>query len=517
MHRLSAILLSLVLLLGATASGALAQNIEYRPVEDELFGVSSVVPADWQDQGFGSYSRGTPPADLALIAIQSTPGAIDEVWPALLPQFGLDAVPEVSDERSLENGDWQFYRFDLAPGGVDVAVEVVMSERDGTTYLLLMQSAPDEFATLREQVLVPAVEAFTPYAPEPDIDPDGAGYRSEEVAFPGGAEGVELAGTLTLPDTSGPHPVVVTMSGSGPSDRDESLAPISTFKPFADLADALTGAGVGVLRYDDRGVGESTGEHGTATIQDFTADAAAALDYLTTRDDVDAERIGLFGHSEGGLYAAMLGASDPRVAYIGMMGPGVVDGISLIVEQNVLTSRAAGASDELAEAAGELAAEIMPLVVAGEFAEVRRIGREFFGQLWDGLTPEEQSAVGDRDAYIESGFDAQMPIYESDWYRSFLAYDSVPDWEQVTVPVLGIFGGKDTQVAAEPNEAALREALEVAGNEDVTTVVIPDANHLFQEAETGAFSEYGELEPEFIDGFLDTVVDWMVVRADVGK
>ncbi len=110
-----------------------------------------------------------------------------------------------------------------------------------------------------------------------------------------------------------------------------------------------------------------------------------------------------------------------------------------------------------------------------------------------------------------------LPVYTSDWFRSLLAYDPTPDWSQVTVPVLSIFGGKDVQVIAESNELALRAALDTAGNDDVTVVSIPDANHLFQEADTGAVSEYGQLEPEFIDGFLETVVDWMVVRAGVDE
>jgi pimeloyl-ACP methyl ester carboxylesterase len=514
MRRIPAALLSIALVFAVTA-GALAQELERRPVEDQLFGVSSVVPADWQDLGSGTYARGTPPQDLALIAIQAAPATIDQLWASLLPQFALTEVPGITGEYASGDFAWTLYRFDVTLGTMTIAVEMALSENDGLTSLLLLQSDPAEFDVLREQVLLPAIDAFAPLEPEATPDPSTFDYHIEEVAFPGGSEGVELAGTLTLPSGPGPHPVVVTMSGSGPQDRDESLRPITTLKPFAVIADALTSNGIGVLRYDDRGVGGSSGDYNAATVTELAEDARAAIDYLATRDDVDPGRIGLFGHSEGGLYAALLGASDARVAYIGMMAPAVTDGIELIVEQNMALTRAEGATEEQVEAIGVYTAEAMPLALAGDFEALEQVSRDFYGGVWDGLSPEDQVIAGERETFIQLQLDQQLPVYQSDWFRSLLGYDPTGDWAQVTVPVLGIFGGKDVQVIAESNEAALRAALEAAGNEDVTTLTIPDANHLFQEADTGAFSEYGQLEPAFIDGFVDAVVDWMVERAGV--
>ena len=157
----------------------------------------------------------------------------------------------------------------------------------------------------------------------------------------------------------------------------------------------------------------------------------------------------------------------------------------------------------------------MPLALEGDFEALEQVTRELYGRIWDELTPEEQGFAGERDTFVQLQADAQLPIYTSDWFRSFLGYDPVGDWEQVTVPVLAIFAGKDVQVIAESNQAALEAALSAAGNEDVTTLTIPDANHLFQEAVTGAMTEYGELPPEFIDGFVEAVVEWTVERAGV--
>jgi hypothetical protein len=268
-----------------------------RRVEDPLFGVASVVPEDWQELGGGTYARGTPPQDMTLVAIQSAQAAPDQLWPALMPQYALQGVPEVTGALSSDRFDWTLYRFDAVLGEYELAVELAVAEDDGTTHLVLLQSTPDEFASLREQVLVPAVEAFEVLAPEPTPDPATLGYAVEEVGFPGGSEDIQLAGTLTLPSGPGPHPAIVLMSGSGAQDRDESMRPVTTLKPFALIADALTRAGVAVLRYDDRGVGGSTGDYASATIDELASDGRAALEFLRGRSDIDTGRIGLLGHS----------------------------------------------------------------------------------------------------------------------------------------------------------------------------------------------------------------------------
>jgi uncharacterized protein len=516
-RRLLAVSLSLSLVLLGTATNVMAQDIERRPVEDELFGVSSVVPADWQDLGGGAYARGTPPQDLALVAIQAAPASIEQVWSSLLPQFALSQVPEVTAEYRTDLFDWTLYRFSVQLGEVVISAELALAEQDGVTQLVLLQSDPADFDTLREQVLLPAVDAFAPLEPYPTPDPSTFDYHIEEVSFPGGSPDVRLAGTLTLPAGSGPHPVVVTMSGSGAQDRDESLRPITSLKPFAVIADALTSAGVGVLRYDDRGVGGSTGDYQAATINELAADAAAAVDYLETRGDVDPDRIGLFGHSEGGLYAAMIGADDSRIGYIGMMAPAVTDGVTLIVEQNEALARSSGASDAMVSAIRDYTAAAMPLARDGEFEALEQVMRESYGRIWDEMAPAEQVIAGDRDTFIQLQVGAELPTYTSDWFRSLLAYDPTADWQQVTVPVLAVFGGKDVQVLAGSNAAALQEALEVAGNADVEIVTIADANHLFQAAETGALAEYSQLAPAFIDGFIESIVAWLAARAGVAQ
>ena len=384
LRRTLALVISLAFTLASVAVVA-AQDDDYRTIEDPLFGITSVVPSEWQDVGGGQYARSLTADDTVGMAIQSVAASIDQLWPSLLPTLALTEPPAPSFEYYTDLHDWTVYEFTVELGEMTLAFGLALAEKDGNTSLVLMQSSPDEYDALREQALKPAIDAFAPLAPEPTPDPSGFAYHVEEVTFPGGSKGVELAGTLTLPDAPGPHPVVITMTGSGPQDRNESLKPITLLEPFAVIADALTSAGVGVLRYDDRGVGGSTGDYNAATVQELAEDARAAIDYLETRDDVDPERIGLFGHSEGGFYAAMLGASDPRVAYIGMMAPAVLNGIELLVEQNVAISRAGGSPEEQLQAIAEFTEEVLPKAVEGDFDEVERLSLEFYGQLWDCL------------------------------------------------------------------------------------------------------------------------------------
>ncbi|MCB1233362.1 MAG: alpha/beta fold hydrolase, partial [Verrucomicrobiae bacterium] len=187
---------------------------------------------------------------------------------------------------------------------------------------------------------MPALDALTPLERQATPMP----YAAEQVAFHNGA--VELAGTLSLPDGPGPYPAVVLVSGSGPQDRDEYLGGGITIRPFELLANALTPAGIAVLRYDDRGVGASTGEFSTGDLHDFADDAEAAIAYLTTREDIDQDHIGLIGHSEGGAIAAILGARNTDLDFIVSLAGLGVSGEEVLLLQTRLMLEAEGATPE---------------------------------------------------------------------------------------------------------------------------------------------------------------------------
>ena len=323
-------------------------------------------------------------------------------------------------------------------------------------------------------------------------------YDTEDVRIVGSADGVTLAGTLTLPDTEAPAPVVVLISGSGPQDRDEALA---GHRPFLVLADHLTRHGVAVLRLDDRGVGESTGSFATATSVDFADDVVAAVEFLDRRPDVGP--IGLIGHSEGGIVAPMVANRSTAVRFVVLMaGPGLV-GEEILYRQSDLIITASGGSDEAAAANRRAQATLFAVIKAEDDPVVLRTRlRETLEEAMAAVPPDA------REVQIQ----AQLTQLTSPWFRYFLTYDPAPALRELDCPVLAIIGEKDLQVPPRANLEAIRHAFTVSGNEDVEVVELAGLNHLFQTAETGAPTEYSQIEETMSPRALDTMTGWILDR-----
>lgn len=493
--------LLLVALLASSASARAQDAITLLPYSSEASGVESVVPEGWTDAGQGIFARQLDAGDPVIIAQQSAPLPPAAVLDSLLPQLALAEAPESVGTHQGETLEWTLYTIDVSAGALTLTVDLALAEQDGTTYLVLLQSEPDEHETLHNRVFLPTLDRFAPLV---EVVAD-VPYDTKDVTFASGD--ITLAGTLTMPPSPGPHPAVVLVSGSGPQNRDESLGGGIAIRPFRLLADALTRAGVAVLRYDDRGVGKSTGVFSEATTSDFAADAEAAIAYLLTRDDIDPERVGLLGHSEGGLVAAMLGArSDDLDFIISLAGPGV-DGREVLLLQTRLLMEAEGAPQEAIDAQVTFTEELISQIDDPD--AVGAIVYERALEQLQALPEEERESFGDLEDYARLIADQSTGQYASDWFASFLTYDPAPDWAQTIVPVLAIFGGKDVQVDAGQNAPAVLAALAEAGNHDVSIVVLPNANHLFQAAETGGPSEYATLPAEFTPDLVPVIVSWL--------
>ncbi|MBC7169692.1 alpha/beta fold hydrolase [Candidatus Bipolaricaulota bacterium] len=346
--------------------------------------------------------------------------------------------------------------------------------------------------------------------PGPERVPVIAPAREIEVTF--SHRGITLAGTLSLPATPGPHPAVVLVTGSGPQNRDSEIEGLPGYAPFRWIANHLSARGIAVLRYDDRGVGQSGGDFATATGSDFAADAEAAFDFLRHHSAIDPDRIGLLGHSEGGSVAATVAARRPEVAFVVSLAGIAVTGYETIVRQVELIVLAAGMGREAAAEAAAQQREVLDLVVARDWEALETRVVEIKRAQIASLPPEQQQALGDPDAFAHAIAAQELAVLQSDWYREFLVHDPAQDWAKIRVPVLAVFGGLDVQVDAEQNKAALENALARAGNRDVTVVVLPDANHLFQVAVTGAPGEYPLLPMEFHPRLLPTIGDWLIAR-----
>ncbi len=337
-------------------------------------------------------------------------------------------------------------------------------------------------------------------------------YFQEEVAYNNDSAGIHIAGTFTRPEKEGRFPAVLLISGSGPQDRDETLL---GHRPFLVLADHLTRAGIAVLRVDDRGVGESSGDFSSATSEDFASDVLAGVAYLKSRDDVRHAEIGLIGHSEGGLIAPMVAAQSDDVAFIVLLaGPGV-NGEEILYMQTALIQQANGAGETLIAFDRKLSAFIYNTVkTTPENALAKSKILDFISAEWQEM-PEsvklEYEKAGVTQAQIETNIDAVM----TPWFRFFLSYEPANALKNVSCPVLAINGEKDLQVPPKENLSAIGEALKSGGNTAYTLKELPGLNHLFQTCESGAPSEYGSIEETFAPLALTEISNW--INAQVGR
>jgi pimeloyl-ACP methyl ester carboxylesterase len=357
----------------------------------------------------------------------------------------------------------------------------------GQTFALNLTRKP-----VRKPALVRPQEPVPPYP-----------YKEEEVAFFNNVDSITLAGTITLPPDGGPFTAVVLISGSGPQDRNEQ---IMGHRPFLVLADHLTRLGIAVLRFDDRGTGKSTGNFATTTTLHFTRDVQAAIDYLKTRKEINHERIGLIGHSEGGLVAPMVATTSQDVAFIAMLaGPGI-RGKELIVLQSELINRVMGLKEELIEGSRAVNERVFDIVLTT--ARVDSLRSRLTNYLRQAV--KEYPHILAQSGMTEDAFvSMQASALSSPWMQAFIRHDPAPVLEKVKCPVLALFGEKDLQVPPNPNAEAVTEALKRGGNTKGTVKVLPGLNHLFQEAHTGSPSEYGVIEQTMSPIALNALSSWM--------
>ena len=335
-------------------------------------------------------------------------------------------------------------------------------------------------------------------------------YGAEEVVFENPKAGIKLAGTLTMPKEGGPFPAVVLVTGSGPQDRDETLL---GHKPFLVLADHLTRKGIAVLRFDDRGVGKSKGDFNKATSADFATDAFAAMEYLANRKEIDSKRIGLAGHSEGGLIAPMVAAEHPdKTAFIVMLAGTGAKGDAIIERQTQEIGKASGATREGLEVSARLQKLLMDtarsqpdeaaakkalagvaVAFAKKLSEADKKALEIDGNSDEGLKASEEAAA----------------TFASSWMRFFLNHDPAPVLARVKCPVLAVNGSLDLQVLPDQNMPLIEKSLKEGGNTRFETKVFSCLNHLFQHAKTGQLSEYGQIEETMAPEVMELVASWI--------
>lgn len=334
-----------------------------------------------------------------------------------------------------------------------------------------------------------------PQEPQPPFP-----YRSEEVTVRNEPDGINLAGTLTLPEKGKKFPAVVMVTGSGAQNRNEE---IMGHKPFLVIADYLTRQGIAVLRCDDRGTAASEGNHATATNEDLARDTEAAISYLRTRKDINTKKIGIIGHSAGGIIAFMVAAKDPSVAFVISLAGAGVRGDSLMLKQAELISKSQGMPDVIWQG--------MKPAVRNRYAilqQTNKTSEELQKELYADVT-KTMSAEQLKDLNTIQQVSAQISSMTSPGYLHFMRYDPAEALKKLKCPVLALNGEKDIQVDATMNLNAIQERITKNGNKNVTIKAYPNLNHLFQTCEKGTLTEYGQLEETISPEVLKDIMEWI--------
>ena len=325
-------------------------------------------------------------------------------------------------------------------------------------------------------------------------------YHEEQVVFENTQAGIKLSGTFTKPKQIGKYPVVILISGSGRHDRDGSMM---THKPFLVLSDYLTRNDIAVLRYDDRGFGESTGDFSKATTADFAQDAISAVNYLKTRNDINTDQIGLIGHSEGGIIAPLAANQSEDIDFIITLAATGIPGREVAVQQSK-TLRPFPVQDEITfEQNVRKSIDIVTSEM--EFSEKRTA---LYTHNNNYLTPILKS-LGASDQNIAAFIKKETESVLKPWNRYFFNYNPADEFEKLNIPVLSLNGDKDKQVEADINQSAIKKALLKGNNENHQVVTIDGLNHLFQECKTGSIDEYKDIEQTMSPQAMEEISNWI--------
>ncbi len=402
---------------------------------------------------------------------------------------GTFQSPDQTDQKTSVNGVFRGDSLILRAPAIDLVFRGEYRAAEGQI-AGFMQQAGQSYPLMLQRTPLNAskpVRPQTPVAPFP--------YERHEVTFR--SDGFTLRGTLTIPEGE-PKAAIVLITGSGPQNRNSELL---HHEPFLVIADHFSRNGIVVLRYDERGVGTSEGSFMSSTSTDFARDAGEALRWLKSQDAVKGVPAGLLGHSEGGLVAAMTAARFESPDFLVSLAGMGVSGAEILVRQNEDILIAEGLTAETAKSQAERIAALTSVVRSKNDSlsvakGIQKVLKEH---------PADDVGLNADDAF--EAFNAQL---NSAWMRELINTDAREYWSQVSCDVLAINGTRDVQVNHSVNLKAIEFALRRGGNEDYTTIALPNHNHLLQETMNGAVSQYGIIEQTISETVLTTVSDWIL-------
>lgn len=343
-----------------------------------------------------------------------------------------------------------------------------------------------------------------PQTPKPPFN-----YTVKDFVYEGLNTHLRYGATLTYPNDNVKHPLIILITGSGRQDRDET---IFDHKPFAVIADYLTKKGFAVLRVDDRGIGKSTGDFNTSTTADFALDIEEHITHAKSLPLIDTNKIGLLGHSEGGLIAPMVAARNKLVAFMILMaGPGI-EITELMALQNEMVFKSAGISQQAIDAYIPLYKNLMKSIISFDEKQKAIEKSKEITKAWFDNTDKTlvKLTTGiNTEADIDKFANAMAQTLSSNWWKYFAAYNPQPTLQKVKCPVLAINGSADIQVPAAANLNGIEKSLKKGGNKHFTTKQFEGLNHLFQKCTKCTVPEYGELETTIEPAVLETIGTWL--------
>ncbi|MBX2888473.1 MAG: alpha/beta hydrolase [Ferruginibacter sp.] len=349
-------------------------------------------------------------------------------------------------------------------------------------------------------------EPTRPQTPQPPFP-----YTEKEVFFNNTKDNIQLSGTLTIPGNTNreAYPAFILISGSGPQDRDET---IFGHKPFAVIADYFTRKGFAVLRYDDRGTGQSTGNFSTATTEDFAHDAEAALQYLKTLPEINSAQIGLIGHSEGGMIAPIVAENNPDIHFIILLAAPGIPIVDLMTEQNIAIQRSMGISEKAANAYGELYKQMINKIITNKtdesslYTNLLALSTHWAQQQEKAVLMVLQLST---EALRENLITQLIKETSSPWMKNFLSYNPQPTLKNVKAKILALNGSKDIQVLAQSNTSGIKQTLAKGKSTSYEVKIIDNVNHLFQSCKLCSIQEYSTLDETISPDVLNIIYQWL--------
>ncbi len=335
-------------------------------------------------------------------------------------------------------------------------------------------------------------------------------YLSEDIVYSNADKSMNYGATFTRPNLTlnKKYPTVLLITGSGKQDRDEN---IFDHKPFAVIADYLTKGGIAVLRVDDRGMGQTSGNFDTSSSEDFANDVVAGINYLLSRKDVDVTHIGLIGHSEGGMIAPLVAAHDKDVSFIVLLAGTGVPGLAINDYQNTLPMKNSGISDNVIKKFLNLHDKLVS--AATSYVNIddykSEVSKIYYHWKKNQSAEIINALIHGTDAETIAALQMKYGIFHTKWWKFFLGHDPAKDIEKLSIPVLALNGSKDIQVDPKINLPAIEAALKKSKSKNYKTIELPGLNHLFQHCVRCTIDEYGELEETFSPEVLKIMGDWI--------